>query len=209
MNILYRDKKKNFRFTSRLEAILIGTLLGDGNLNRRGRHYRLLVKHGRSQYKFIEWKRKELDGITGMAINSFEQLVKGKLYGFCQFVTLTHPLFTQLHSLFYRNGKKIVPENINKLLKDPIALAVWIMDDGAKSRNSMTIQTHSFSERHIRRLQITLQANFGIRSSIHKNKAKKILYIPKDEVVRLEKLVKRFILPEYRYKFPNPVETVR
>ena len=101
MNIIYRDKKKYFRFNPRLRAICIGTLLGDGNLNRRGRDYRFLVKHGESQYKFIEWKRKELAKITGMGINCFKQLVKGKFYGFCQFATLTHPLFTQLHSIFY------------------------------------------------------------------------------------------------------------
>ena len=99
--------------------------------------------------------------------------------------------------------------NINALLKDPIALAVWIMDDGAKARSGMTIQTHSFSERGVKRLRATLRGNFSIKSNVHRNKNKKILYVPKSEIVKLKKLVGRFILPEYRYKFPNPVETVR
>lgn len=209
MNILHRDKKKDFRCTARLKAILIGTLLGDGNLNRRGKDYRLLVKHGKSQYKFIAWKREELTDVTGMRIHSFEQRVKGKMYEFCQFVTLTHPLFTGLHHLFYRKGVKVVPKNIDVLLKHPISLAVWIMDDGARAPNGMTIQTHSFSEYDVKRLQKTLRKNFGIVSTLHKNKNKKVLYILRSEIAKLQKLVQKFILPEFRYKFPNPVETVR
>lgn len=202
MNIRHRDKKLRFTLDPHLKMIVVGTLLGDANLNRRGSNYRLLIKHGKSQRSLIEWKRKQLDAITGMKINEFSQEVKGKPYRFCQFVTLTHPAFTDLHRIFYRGRKKIVPAHINELITDPLALAVWIMDDGAKAGAGMTIQTHSFFKNGVERLQKLFKDNFGIAVSLRKNKNRTILYIPKSEIPMLKMLVAEYILPEYRYKFP-------
>lgn len=202
MNTKYRDKKKRFKLSPHLKAIVIGTLLGDANLNRRGKDYRILVKHGNSQRTLAEWKHKKFASITGMRINSFEQLVKDKMYGFCQFVTLTHPVFTDLHTIFYRKKTKIVPINIRGLLTKPLSLAVWIMDDGAKAGVGMTLQTHSFSERGVQRLRHTLKENFHLSTIIRKNKNKPVLYIPKSEIPKLKQMVKNYILPEYRYKIP-------
>lgn len=39
------------------------------------------------------------------------------------------PCFTELHSLFYKNKVKVIPDNIYDLLT-PVALAHWIMGDG-------------------------------------------------------------------------------
>lgn len=202
MNIRHRDKKLCFKLNPRLKTIIMGTLLGDANLNRRGSNYRLLIKHGESQRSLIEWKRRELEAITGMKINEFSQKVKGKSYRFCQFVTLTHPAFTILHSIFYRGRRKIVSTHIQELVTDPLALAVWIMDDGARAGAGMTIQTHSFSKSGVKRLRKLLKDNFRLAVSLRKNKSRTILYIPKSEIPRLKMLVEEHILPEYRYKFP-------
>lgn len=202
MNVRHLDKKSHFKLDSRLRTIIMGTLLGDANLNRRGSHYRLLIKHGKSQQSLIEWKREQLKAITGMEINEFSQKVKGKLYRFCQFVTLTHPAFTDLHTIFYRGRNKIVPARINELITDPLALAVWIMDDGARAGAGMTIQTHSFFKNGVERLKKLLKDNFRLTVSLRKNKDRAILYIPKAEIPRLKMLVREHILPEYMYKFP-------
>ncbi|MBI4135411.1 hypothetical protein HY477_01620 [Candidatus Uhrbacteria bacterium] len=202
MNIRHRDKKLRFKLDTRLKTIIIGTLLGDANLNRRGSNYRLLIKHGESQQPLIEWKRKQLEAITGMKINRFSQEVKGKPYRFCQFVTLTHPDFTDLHKVFYRGRKKVVPANIKELITDPLALAVWLMDDGAKAGAGMTIQTHSFFRNGVERLRKLLKDNFRLNAALRKNKNRIILYIPKSEIPKLKMLVEEYILPEYRYKFP-------
>ena len=50
-----------------------------------------------------------------------------------QFFTRSMPCMTELHSLFYPNGVKIVPHNIYELLT-PIALAHMIMGDGSKQQ---------------------------------------------------------------------------
>lgn len=130
MNIKYREEKKKFYLSKRQKAILVGTLLGDGNLSKHGQNYRLFVKHSNSQSVLAKWKRKEFDNITKMNLNFFEQEVKNKKYKFCQFVTLTHKEFNEYHKIFYSKNRKIIPKEINNILNNPLSLAVWIMDDG-------------------------------------------------------------------------------
>ena len=209
MNIKHRKKKQKFTLTKKQRAILIGSLLGDANLNKRGKDFRVLFKHSINQLPFLNWKRKQFNSITGMKVNIFEQKVKGKEYGFGQFVTLSHRSFTELRKVFYKGSKKIVPLNILEILKEPLSLAVWIMDDGARDNSGMTIQTHSFSKMGVKRLIKTILINFGICSNIRTNKKKSIIYIPKSQIRILKETVKDYILSEYKYKFPNPVETIR
>lgn len=57
------------------------------------------------------------------------------------------PCITELHSLFYYNGVKIVPLNIYDLLTPAAAIGPhWIMGDGsATSAGGIRIGTDSFS----------------------------------------------------------------
>lgn len=202
MNIKHRDIKNNFHLSNRQKDVLIGTLLGDGNLTKHGQNFRLFIKHSESQSVLAKWKRKEFDNITMMKLNFFQQEVKGKVYRFCQFVTLTHSEFAEYRKIFYPNKKKVISRKIKKIFNSPLSLAVWIMDDGAKDNVGMTLQTHSFSLSGIKILQKCLKDNFGILTNTRKNRSKNIIYIPKSEIKKLYNLVKNYLLPEYKYKFP-------
>lgn len=202
MNITHRDKKVGFQLTHRHKAILVGSLLGDANMHSKGNSHRVLFKHGENQMALIVWKRQEFDSITGMKVNYFQQLVKGKKYGFCQFVTLTHPEFSELYKSFYVRKRKIVPNKISELLRDPLSLAVWIMDDGARDNVGLTLQTHSFSMRGVERLRKSLRLNFNLKTNSRKNKGSYVIYFPKSEIQKLWNLVRGYILLEYKYKFP-------
>jgi hypothetical protein len=202
MNVRYREEKNKFHLSERQKIILVGTLLGDGNLTRHGKDFRLFVKHSKSQSILGEWKIKEFGKITKMKLNFFQQEVKGKIYGFCQFATLTHPEFNKYRKIFYSKSKKVIPKKIDEILMKPLSLAVWIMDDGARDNVGMSIQTHNFSPKGIRRLQRCLWKNFGILATIRKNKNKEIIYLPQSQIKKLHRLVKNYLLPEYKYKFP-------
>lgn len=202
MNIKHREIKKDFYLSKRQKEILVGTILGDGNLTQHGKYFRLFVKHAAAQAALAKWKRKEFDSITKMDLNFFKQQVKGKTYSFCQFVTLTHPEFDAYRKMFYKKKKKIVPVKINKVLNSALSLAIWIMDDGARDNAGMTIQTHCFSSKEVKRLQKCLKKHFKILVNTRRNKGKDILYVPKDQVKNLYQIVREYLLPEYKYKFP-------
>ena len=56
------------RITSRQDAIIIGSLLGDGCLEKNGRFTRLRLEHGHIQKSYLEWKYKELKGLIIIGI---------------------------------------------------------------------------------------------------------------------------------------------
>jgi hypothetical protein len=69
----------------------------------------------------------------------------GKINYAVGFFTRSLPCFTNLHSLFYPLGIKIIPSNIYELLT-PIALAHLIMGDGSPyKKTGITICTDSYT----------------------------------------------------------------
>ena len=65
--------------------------------------------------------------------------------------------------------KKIVPKNIELILIDPIALAIWYLDDGTKRNyNACRFATQSFSLEENLLLQSTLETNFKLIVKVDK-----------------------------------------
>lgn len=206
--------KQNFDPSRYEQAVLVGTILGDGNLRFRGKECRLHIKHSFKQLKLCEYKRQVFAKITSMPVRVFSQKVRNHDYWFSEFVTLTHPIFTHFYNLFYPLGKKIIPKGIKELLNDPISLAVWIMDDGAAEYAGLSIQTHSFTSNEVKRLMAVIKDNFGIECLSRSNKGKQVIYFPKSSLTRLNSLINEFTIEEMKYKLVpydqrNPVETVR
>ena len=76
----------------------------------------------------------------------------------------------------------VVP-NIEQLLIDPIALAIWYLDDGTKrDHNACRFATQSFSLEENKFLQSTLETNFNLTVKIEewwnkKTNKKKVVQI--------------------------------
>ncbi len=199
------------------EAVLVGTLLGDGGLRYKGRNCRLHIKHAAWQLPLVQFKHETFCDFVSMEIREFTQAVKGSRYSFAEFVSRTHPDFTVFYNIFYRGGKKIVPRNIAMLLTEPLSLAVWFMDDGSAEYAGVSFQTHCFTKKEVGSLQHCLETNFRLLTTIRKNKGKWVLYLLKRSLKRFCYLVKPFILDRFIYKLipysiknkTNPVETAR
>lgn len=109
------------------EAVLIGTVLGDGSLAMHGHHARLFVKHKASHRALAELKRAALSRFVSMPLHEFDQKLGSRRYPCVQFVTRTHPVFTVWRRRFYPDRRKVVPTDIEDLLS-PMAVAVWFME---------------------------------------------------------------------------------
>lgn len=192
--------KDRFQLSDIQKDVLVGTLLGDGNLSYRGRNCRLHIKHSLNQLVLVDYKRKVFEDITSMKVRKFTQAVGEKDYNFAEFVTLTHPEFSKYHNLFYPSGKKSIPRDIDKLLITPLSLAVWFMDDGAADYAGASLQTHSFTEEDVVRLMKVLKLNFEIYTTKRLNKGSWIIYFPKASMKRLRQLIGVHMLEEFKYK---------
>jgi hypothetical protein len=180
-------------------AVLTGTLLGDGCLAKHGYHHRLFVKHKLAHEALAVFKRETFREFVSMELHRFDQRLRGRRYPCVQFVTRTHPVFSEWHSHFYGEGRKAVPADIDRDLS-PLALAVWLMDDGAADYAGITFQTHSFGHEGTSRLATALRERYGLRTGVRRNRGSWIVYVYASSVPELQRLVEPHVLPDLSYK---------
>lgn len=195
----FNSKKASFQLSDVQKAVLIGTLLGDGSLGKRGKFHRLHIKHSYNQFFFVEYKREIFSNIVNMKIRTFKQKVKEKEYKFAEFVTLTHPEFSRFYREFYKDGKKTISLNVSKQLT-PLSLAVWFMDDGCAEYAGLSFNTQCFSVEELQPLRKIILEAYNIETSVRKNKNGWIIYIPKRFISEFTEIVGKYILPKFRYK---------
>jgi hypothetical protein len=114
-----------------------------------------------------------------------------KIYSSIQVKTLALPCLNFYRNLFYNEkGKKIIPDNIDKLLTAR-ALAFWICDDGNKGHGNYTsLFTQSYSYDEILLLKNALKVNFKLRTRSHEVKSGQwIIVIPVKQEVSLKDIV--------------------
>ena len=187
--------------------MLVGTCLGDGYLEPHGKGVRLQVVHSVKHRSYVEWKWKQL-GVIGCSPIHYCSAT----YPFWRFVTKIHPALSDLRTMFYRDGKKHVPKNIEELLQTPLALAVWFMDDGTRDRRNHSgfFETQGFDREGNERLQRCLERNFALRTSITsggRNRGLR-LYVPVQAARQLSHLISPFVITDLRYKLTTtPVTT--
>ena len=122
-----------------------------------------------------------------------------------RFTTRQHPELTELHTAFYGESKKSIPDN---LTLDPLMLAVWFMDDGSRCRASdVYLNTQQFALVDQERLQAML-ASLGIKSSLNKDKEYRRIRITKSSIPTLYEIISPYVIPSMTYKLGyDPVET--
>lgn len=192
------------KLTQRQDAILVGTLLGDGCLERNGRNVRLRLEHGKDQKSYLLWKFRELKSIiTGsvMKVRAYHKINK-RIYESYRAYTFSDEAMQYYQNMFYLNNKKIIPDTICEILKDPLSLAIWFMDDGYRRNdcNAFRLGTDSFSKEEQILLQEVLSKNFGIETKIHKKGKYWNIYIPERESKKFVGIIKPYIIPKFEYK---------
>jgi hypothetical protein len=185
--------------TSRQEAVLVGTLLGDGCLAQHGRHHRLHIKHKVAHRSLVEFKYEVFGNLISMPLHQFDQRLNGGSYPCVQFATRTSPILSKWHDYFYRDGRKIVPTEIGHYLSG-LSMAVWFMDDGAADYAGATLQTHNFSADEVERLVSALREKFDLAVNSRRNKGKQIIYLNASSMNALRELLGPHMLPEFGYK---------
>jgi hypothetical protein len=200
--------------SKRQREILIGAILGDGYLQKTGkRNARLKLEHSEKQKDYIFWKYEELKNLMQDRPKRIERFNPrwGKTYVYYRCQTHSMPLLGRYKRYFYdEGGKKRVPENIEKLLRSPLSLAVWYMDDGHYyARDGVGyIYLPKYSPEDLERLLGALKNNFGLEPKLIKKKGYPVLYFPREEFEKLMAIIKPHVPDFMKYKTsPDPVTT--
>ena len=105
------------RLSQRCREIVIGTILGDGCLERNGRHVRLRIDHSDRQRALVDWKFREFSELRPLQprfIQRFEPRT-GRTQANYRFATRTSPMLDEYFELFYGQGPKRMPGEMPEL----------------------------------------------------------------------------------------------
>jgi hypothetical protein len=100
--------------------------------------------------------------------------------------------------MFY-NGRKAVPE----VELTPLTLAVWLMDDGCRSRNAVYLNTQQFDRASQETLLRLLREQWSIDGALNRDKQYHRIRLTVESSKRLAGLVDPFVLAELKYKLPQ------
>jgi len=188
---IYGDLKRT-DFSDFQKSILIGSILGDGHLEKRShlKNASFREEHAIDQVEWLKWKHSNLKPFTTANMWIRDRGTKalmpdgkgGKKYyniqNVCAMSTGVHPYLTKLHNLFYKDRVKILPNSFITDNFDLISLAVLIGDDGYhnKERNYIVLCLESFSYTEILLLEKCIN-NLGVKfTSVIKHSKSPVSY---------------------------------
>ena len=182
--------------TEKQQALIVGCLLGDGAM-RCKTNALLEVNHTIVQKKYVDWKYEALHELVATSPKSRRSGYRRIAY---RFTTRSLPALTKIYKQFYGNGKKTIPRN---LVLRPLSLAVWFMDDGAKSYRAIFLNTQKFSKQKQKYLIEVLYRQHQIKASLNRDKKYYRLRIAVGSMGKFKSIVTPYVLPMLRYKLPS------
>jgi len=189
-------------------SVIIGSLLGDAYANKRsGEGVRICYRQSIQHKEYLFWlytffyNRGYTSNLQPRQYTRTLQIKEGKIYYGYEFNTFTFRSFSWIHGIFYKNGRKVIPQNIYEYLT-PLALAVWIMDDGGWTNYGIRIATNSFKLKEVELLQDVIKSKYNLETTIQKIyiKDQYSIYIKKQSVNNLRNIVGPYIHFSMLYK---------
>ena len=211
------EHKNKLSLSKRQKEILVGTILGDGHLERLYTPIlgRLKVEHSYKQKDYVDWLYREFRNWVRTKPRMRNVNVFGNTYLNYGFSTYGHRLLGEFKKRFYKKKKKIVPDDLEKDIT-PLGLAIWYMDDGSiksKKHKGAFLNTQEFKNNEIKKLQRILRKKFGIKSTTRdqtrNQKTKKQIYLGGKSGEKFIKLIKPYIIPSMRYKIPRALRLTK
>lgn len=199
--------------TSKQKAVIIGSILGDGFLQKTGKNNaRLRLEHGLKQKEYLMWKCQILENFFQGKPTILERKnpIFGKTYQYIRAQSYSGLEFGKFYRLFYFEGRKIIPEQIKNLLKDSLSLAVWLMDDGYYYlRDKMAyIYLPKYDRISLNNLLTVLKENFNLFPNLKiKKRGEYVLIFPVKETEKLLAIISGLLIPSMVYK-SRPLDPV-
>lgn len=186
-------------------SILMGSLLGDAHAEQHGNGTRICFQQEHFNSQYLIWLHNYISNL-GYCSDTTPKITTrlgngGKMIYISRFKTYTFSSFNWIHTAFYNENIKIVPQNIEEYLS-PLALAIWIMDDGGKVSSGLKIATNNFSLNEVEFLAKILRNKYNLKTSIIKTGSlnQYNLYISKSSMNDLVEIIKPYLHNSMYYK---------
>ncbi len=195
-------------------SIIIGSLLGDGHLEKRrqGLGTRIKFEQSSDNVEYLMWFHSYLSQRGYCNTNKPKLKIRirknGTIYYHYSINSFTFSSLNWIHLMFYKEieGRyiKIIPLNIEQFLS-PISLAIWFMDDGSKLGKGAKIASNCFTKTELENLCKILKNKFNITVTVHSGGINKgyTLYVSSSSMPTFSKIIKAYMLPSLYYKLGN------
>ena len=192
-------------------SLLVGSLLGDGHMEKDPLGSRFCFYQKGEHIEYVLWLHEFLlkRGYCKEDIPKIHsRIINDKLNYYCRFRTFTYSSFNWIYEGFYptlklgKIGKKVIPSWIEDYLS-PLALAIWIMDDGGWIANrGLKLCTNCFTLKDIKFIVSILEKKYNLKVAIHSAGGinQYNIYIPKKNMPILVPLVSPYMHPYFLYK---------
>ena len=191
-------------------SVTIGSLLGDCYANRRSvEGTRLCFRQSIVHKNYLFWLYNfyyTRGYCTNLEPRMYKRIFKknGSVdkthYGY-EFNSFTFRSFNWIHKLFYKKGVKYVNEDLVKYIT-PLALAIWISDDGGFAKPGVRIASNSFKLKEVEFLVEVLNSKFDLDCTIQtlKPSGNYSIYIKGSSIPNLRKIILPYLHPSMHYK---------
>ncbi|MBI4086019.1 MAG: hypothetical protein HY433_02125 [Candidatus Liptonbacteria bacterium] len=194
--------------TKQQNAAIVGMILGDAYLQPTGKkNARLRLEHRADHKDYLIWKAGLLPNLfQGKPVFLDRVHPKTKMtYHYVRQQSNASPVLGKIRTIFYPNGRKMIPNNLEKFLRDTIAFAIWFYDDGYYYRRDRCSYLYlgrvSKPEAEIARSAI--EKKFGIKSVLNDKKNKGFaLYFSRMESEKIKEALQKYDVPVMAYKIP-------
>ena len=187
-------------------SIFYGTLLGDSHAERRGGiGTRLSMSQESHHGEYLLWLHAQMAN-RGYC-NPVQPKIQtrlgtgGKLRYIFRYHTYTYSSLDSLYSAWYTNNIKHVPDNIAEFLT-PLALAIWVMDDGSRVGKGIKLCTNSFTYQDCTRLTQVIHDLYDVKSSVQSagRPGQYHIYIWAESMFDLRSVVRPHMVSSILYK---------
>lgn len=130
---------------------------------------------------------------------------EGGVIYFIRFESFTFTSFNWIREIFYPNGRKVIPLCLADYLT-PLALAIWMMNDGCKLKNKgFKFCTNGYTLNEVKHLSNILKDKYNLKTSIVKTGYvnQYNVYITKSSMDDLISIVKPYIHKSMMYKLQD------
>jgi heme/copper-type cytochrome/quinol oxidase subunit 2 len=191
-------------------SVIVGSLLGDCYANKRSvEGTRLCYRQSLVHKDYLFWLYNFFftrGYCSNLEPRIYKRVLKNKgnddktHYGY-EFNTFTFRSFNWVHKMFYKKGIKYINADLVKYIT-PLALAIWISDDGGWAKPGVRLAVNSFKLKEVELLVEVLQSKFGLNCTIQtlKPSGNHNIYIKGSSVPKLRELVLPHLHTSMYYK---------
>lgn len=204
---MIKNEKNALKLSVWQKQLLVGLLLGDGHLETvNNKTYRLRVEHGEKQKEYLFWLQTQFSEWLPKIVATKKVCADGRVS--YEIVTCYHGAFRFFAQQFYVGKKKQIPKLFSRLI-NPVALAIWFIDDGSKKSSrhkTFVIHTLGYSHKDLVGVQRTLEQKFHLNVMIHKQRNNTWrLYIVSESAKKFAHLIYPVVsqVPTMLYKLEN------